>query len=256
MKHASPLPMTSTALFLVAALMTFGSGSVVQAAENPTSYGPVARIDTPILRIPLTKTPPTIDGVMDEGEWEDSAALSGFWYDFAQAAFVFMAPMQTQLQVYAAYDKEHLYIAYSSPVYPENSWLRSRGRFPDVTHHPQYGLIWDDHVELELRPYEKLDDAFRLGLFKWFINPFDTTADLYWSINHGEQRQWQSKAVVRNGVTGDRWILEIAIPLESMVHANYTGEDENGKPLVTLPPADGTAYRCWFTRGIGGNGGF
>ncbi len=255
MKHASR-PLMTFAAFVTAALMTCGFVSAVEAAENPTSYGPVARIDTPILRIPLTKTPPTIDGVMDEGEWEDSAALSGFWYDFAMAHFVFMAPMQTQLQVYAAYDKEHLYIAYSSPVFPENSWLRSRGRFPDVTHHPQYGLIWDDHVELELRPYEELNDAFRLGLFKWFINPFDTSADLYWSINHGEQREWQSKAVVRNGVTGDRWTLEIAIPLESMVYGNYAGEDENGKPLVTLPPADGTAYRCWFTRGIGGNGAF
>jgi hypothetical protein len=229
---------------------------VVQAAENPTSYGTVAKIDTPILRIPLTKTPPTIDGVMDEGEWEDSAALSGFWYDFAAAHFVFMAPIETQLQVYAAYDKENLYIAYSSPVYPENSWLRSRGRFPDVTHHPQYGLIWDDHVELELRPYENNAEAFRLGLFKWFINPFDTTADLYWSINHGEKREWQSKAAVRNGVTGERWTLEIAIPLESMVYANYEGNGGDGQPLVKLPPADGTAYRCWFTRGIGGNAAF
>ena len=182
------------AAFVTAVLMAFGFISVVQAAENPTSYGKVAKIDTPILRIPLTKTPPTIDGVMDEGEWEDSAALSGFWYDFATAHFVFMAPMQTQLQVYAAYDKEKLYIAYSSPVYPENSWLRSRGRFPDVTNHPQYGLIWADHIELELRPYENNAEAFRLGLFKWFVNPFDTTADLYWSINHGERHQWQSKS--------------------------------------------------------------
>jgi len=255
MKHTWHLSSTAAA-WITAALTLSSFLPFARAAENPTSYGKVAKVDTPILRIPMTNSPPTIDGVMDEGEWEDSAALSGFWYDFAQAHFVYMAPIQTQLQVYVAYDKEHLYVAYSSPVYPQNSWLRARGRFPDVTHHPQYGLIWDDHIEFELRPYENNAEAFRLGLFKWFVNPFDTAADLYWSVNHGEQRQWQSKARIRNAVTGERWTLEMAIPLESMVYGNYARQDGDGKPLVTLPPVDGTAYRCWFTRGIGGNAAF
>ena len=151
--------------------------------ELPTSYGAVAKVDTPILRIPHTKNPPKIDGVMAEGEWEDASALSGFWYDFAQAKFYFLAPIQTQLQVYAAFDKEKLYIAYSSPVYPEGSWLKARGRFPDVSHHPLYGVLWDDHVELELRPYHDIAKGFKLGLLKWFINPIATYADFYWSIN-------------------------------------------------------------------------
>ena len=55
------------------------------AVESPTSYGPVAKVDMPILRIPFVKSPPKIDGSMAAGEWEDSSALSGFWYDYAQA---------------------------------------------------------------------------------------------------------------------------------------------------------------------------
>mgnify|MGYP006279688937 CR=1 FL=1 len=252
-----PRAMQKLLMPLVAITILIGGfGPLARAIENPTSYGEVAKVDTPILRIPMTQNPPTIDGVMDEGEWEDSAALSGFWYDYGQAHFVYLAPMQTQLQVYSAYDKDNLYIAYSSPVYPENSWLRARGKYPDVTHHGQYGLIWDDHVELELRPYENNAEGFRLGLFKWFINPFDTAADLYWSTNLGEKRQWQSKAIIKNGVTGQRWTLEIAIPHESMVYANYAEQNQDGSPIVSLPPADGTAYRCWFTRGIGGNAAF
>ncbi len=74
-----------------------------------------------MLRAPFLKTPPVIDGSMAKGEWDDAASLSGFWYDYGQADVRFMAPPQTQLQVYAGYDMEHLYIAYTSPVFPANS---------------------------------------------------------------------------------------------------------------------------------------
>ena len=34
----------------------------------------------------------------------DASAISNFWYDFANADFRYLAPMETQLQVYAMYD--------------------------------------------------------------------------------------------------------------------------------------------------------
>jgi hypothetical protein len=224
--------------------------------ETPTSAGPVAVLDTPVFRIPQMAKPPTIDGRMEAGEWEDASALSGFWYDRFAAHFMFLAPIQTQLQVYGAYDKQNLYIAYSSPVYPEKSWLRARGRYPDVSHHPQYGLIWDDHVELEIRPYPDNVKGFRMGLFKWFVNPIATTSDQYWSMQRGNGYRWQSKAKVRCEVTDSRWTLEMAIPLKEMRHGGFAGEDDDGRPIVPLPPPDGTAYRVWFARAIGGNNAF
>lgn len=226
------------------------------AAPSPTSYGEAAKVDTPILRVPFAQKAPVIDGVMEEGEWEDASALSGFWYDYANSHFFFLAPHQTQLQLYAAYDKENLYVAYVSPIYPENSWLKARGRFPDVYGHPLYGLIWDDHIELELRPVSDNVKGFNLGLFKFFVNPINTTSDQYWSKKGGEGKEWQSGAKIRSGVDGKRWILEIAVPLKSMAYGAYAANGPDGRPLVTLPPPDGTAYRGWFTRGIGGNGDF
>ena len=244
---------SGAAAIAAAGLLLLSTLDPVLAVETPSSYGEAAKVDTPILRVPFARKPPAIDGTMAEGEWEDSASLSGFWYDYASAKFLFLAPIQTQLQIYAAYDTENLYIAYSSPVFPENSWLKARGRFPDVSHHPLYGLIWDDHVELELRPYHDIAAGFQLGLFKWFINPLGTTCDQYWSVTGGEGDRWQSTARIRCGVTGTRWIIEAAIPLKTMVYGNYTGKDERGNPLVKLPAPDGTAFRCWFTRGISGN---
>jgi len=38
--------------------------------------------------------------------------------------------------------------------------------FPDVSHHPQYGLIRDDHVELAIRPYHDNVKGFRR--IAWF----------------------------------------------------------------------------------------
>ncbi|NQT92396.1 MAG: hypothetical protein HQ559_06520 [Lentisphaerae bacterium] len=237
-------------------LLTALATRVVLAVESPTSYGPAARVDTPILRIPLMTKPPKIDGVIEPGEWEDSSSLSGFWYDFSLSDFRFLAPMQTQLRLYAGYDKEHLYFCFSSPVYPEDSWLKARGRFPDVLSHPLYGMLWDDHHELELRPCSDMTKGFQLGLLRFDVNPIGSVTDWYWSQKTGHDWKWKANAVIRSVADGKRWIVEYAIPLKSLVYESYRGNDEKGQPLVTLPPPDGTIYRAWFTRSIGGCGAF
>ena len=91
----------------------------------PSSYGDAHNVDTPILRVPFMSKPPKIDGVMSPGEWEDSSALSGFWYDMDFGIFEYLAPPQTQLQLYAGYDKDNLYFCFSSPIYPVDSWLKA-----------------------------------------------------------------------------------------------------------------------------------
>ncbi len=235
--------------------MLLGTAPAV-AEDTPTAAGEISTLDTPVFRIPMTKTAPTIDGVMQEGEWEDASALSGVWYDWYLSDYRFMASHHTQYQVYGCYDKENLYIAFNSPVYPKDSWFKARGRFPDVIFHPQYGLIWDDHIEFELRPYHDVVKGFRMGLFKWFVNAIGTMTDQHWSQKWGEGMGHQSKAKVASDFAQERWYVEMAIPLSELRHEDYAGADDSGQPLVPLPPPDGTAYRVWFVRGLGGNGAF
>ena len=241
----------SSWLLLISALVGAARGE-----ETPTSYGPAATVDTPVLRVPFCAKAPKIDGQMEPGEWEDASALSGFWYDYAFADFRFMAPEQTQLEVYAMYDKQHLYVAFTSPVWPEGSWLKARGRFPDVLSHPLYGTLWDDHTELEIRPYADMAKGFGLGLLRWDVNPIGTLTDWYWTKQNGHDFKWKSYAKVRCSVTDKRWIIEYAIPFACMRAGHYKGAESDGRPLVTLPPPAGTIYRAWFTRGIGGCGSF
>ncbi len=238
------------------ALWVSAFATYAQPPITPSAYGPAAQVDTPVMRVPFTANPPTIDGIMEEGEWENAASLSGFWYDWFLSDFRFMAPFETQLRVYAAYDHENLYIAYVSPVYPQDSWLKARGRFPNTIFHPLYGLIWDDHIELEIRPYHDNQRGFQKGLLKWFVNPIDTVTDQLWSTARGENLSFRSGAQVRSNVDGRYWTLEMRLPLENMRSDGYAGTREDGRPVVEIPPPDGTAYRAWFTRSIGGNGPF
>jgi hypothetical protein len=255
-RQNGPNPRAATVLAGALGWLVVLSATPAPALETPTSSGPVAILDTPVLRVPQTRKAPTIDGVKEADEWEDASALTTFWYDRSMSKFLFLAPIQTQLQVYAAYDRQNLYLMYRSRVYPENSWLKARGRFPDVTHHPQYGLIWDDHVELEIRPYHDNVKGFRLGLLKWFLNPIGTVSDQHWSQQSGEGLRYQSKARVASRAGAKHWVIEIAIPLERLRYGAYAGKTPDGAPIVDLPPVPGTAYRVWFTRAIGGNGAF
>ncbi|MCG3147029.1 MAG: hypothetical protein PCFJNLEI_00465 [Verrucomicrobiae bacterium] len=122
--------------------------------------------------------------------------------------------------------------------------------------HPQYGILWDDHIELEFRPWNDLAKGFQLGLLRFDINPIGSYCDWYWSQQTGNDMKWKSDAKIRSTVDGNRWVIELAIPFTGMRYGNYAGTDPAGAPLVKIPPPDGTIFRAWFTRGIGGNGRF
>jgi len=227
-----------------------------EAVPVPTSYGEASKVDTPILRVPMLTKPPQIDGIMAPGEWDDAGALSAFRYDIHFGMFVFLAPHQTQLKLYAGYDRENLYLCQVSPVYPEDSWLKARGRFPDTLMHPIYGMLYDDHTELEIRPVEDLALGNKLGLLRWDVNPIGTVCDWHYSTAGGQDYKYTSGAEIRTVADGKTWVIEYRIPLKALRYGPYGGNDENGRPLVAIPPTEGTAYRIWFARGIGGNGAF
>lgn len=221
-------------------------------------------IDTNLVRIPKTSEPPEIDGEMAAGEWVDASAVSGFWYwNYTRTShYDYLAPFETQLQVYMAYDNEKLYLAFTSPVYPRNSWLRARGRFPDVIEHPLYGIYRDDYVSFHIRPHDDKVLSRRLGGFGWFINPISSVGD-YGPEASDETgpsggRRWQSGVETAAKVTAERWVQEIAVPMEKMVMGPYAGKDKGGEPLLELPVRNDDQWcfyldRCtgeWGTHGF------
>ncbi len=216
----------------------------------------MALLDEPVFRIPRMRKLPKIDGAWSASEWEDASAVSAFWSSNVRAvpypAYQHLAPHQIQSRVYAGYDQKHLYLAYLVSTYPNNAWLKARGRFPDVYNHPRYGMMQDDHIEIELRPYHELTKGFKMGFFKWFANPLGVISDQYYTQKAGLGKAWQSKALVRAGETSSYWIIELRIPLAEMVVGDYAKKSKTGQPSIKLPPPDGTTYRSWFKNGIGG----
>jgi hypothetical protein len=238
---------------MAAGVMQAGAQEV---GEVPKSYGEASKVDTPILRVPFMTKAPQIDGSMAAGEWDDASALSAFRYDADNGIFTSLAPHHTQVKLYAGYDREYLYFCKVSPVYPEGSWLRARGRFPDTLMHPLYGLLNDDHTELEIRPVEDVKLGQKLGLLRWDVNPIGTLNDWQYGTAGGSDFKYASKADIRSIADDKNWVIEYRIPLKSLRYLGYDGKDENDRPLVQIPPSDGTAYRVWCARGIGGNGAF
>ncbi len=245
--------LTKRTLTALLASVALAGGTAAFAQQTPASYGAPSTFEHSQLRVPMVEEAPKIDGVKSEGEWTGAAGFSGVWYDFSQGNPRFLASHHLQPRAFFAYDKENFYILFSNQVYPDNDWLKARGRFPDVLGHSQYGVLWDDHVEFELRPYPNLRRAFRLGMLRFDINPIGTTVDWYWSTDAGQDRKWKSEAKIRTNVTKKRWYVEMAIPFKELRYGNYK-QKEDGKPLVQAPPPDGFRYRYWLHEGIGGNG--
>jgi hypothetical protein len=215
---------------LAAGVLVLLAARAAAEVETPTSSGPVSQRSISVLRIPMAEEPPKIDGVMAKGEWEDSAALSAFWYAI-HGQYFFMAPFQTQLQVYFCYDRENLYLAYTSPVHPRGSWLRALGRYPDVIEHPLYGIYRDDYYGWGLQPYHDPVKCSRMGGFYCWTNPISVMGD----VGPGVGRKWQAKATTRSEVTDERWVQEVAIPLASVRFGPYDANDAEGSPVVPLP---------------------
>ena len=233
----------------------------LRAAETPTSFGPVATVEESILRIPKVTKPPTIDGVFEAGEWEASTAFCCFWYPQVELSIdpAFLAGKQVRPRLHVGYDDANLYFAFVSPVYPESTWFRARGRFHDVWMHPLYGILDDDHYELELRPFADHRVGFTMGLFKFIVNPLGSYSDQFWSQQAGEGLSWEAAqygAKVVSNVGKTEWVVEYLIPYKALLQGRYAEKTPAGEPVVKLPPPDGTVYRCWFTRGIGGGGTF
>ena len=201
-----------SARFLLCFLLATVPAALAQ--EQPTSYGKAATVDAALLRVPMTQRPPTIDGRLSPNEWEDASSFSGFWYDSGGGAYNFLAPNETQNSVYMMYDRERLYIAATYPVFPEGSWLRARGRFPNVLMHPLYGVLGDDHIEIEIRPYHDAARGFVMGLVRWDVNSLNTVCDWTWSRKRGSyDMSYRSRAVIRSHIDAKLWAVEFAIPL-------------------------------------------
>ena len=236
---------------VITGLLLIASSLCISAVEPrvPTSAEAYARAPHPVLRVPYMSQPPTIDGRMHPAEWDGAAAYTGLWQDYGHDQFLNLAYHEKQATFWIGYDDEFLYVAHRSPVFPRGSWLTSRGKYRDVLSHPRFGVLWDDHIEFQIRPTGS--DEPSGPFFKWSSNPIDTPVDFLAGgyATAPIDTDWRSHYdIAGNWPDEEEWVTEMRIPLESMRYGPF--ED------LELPIADGTVWRAWLARAIGGTGGF
>ena len=198
-------------LLLVGPVACAGSG-------RPEADPPPA----PEVTLRATKSPPVLDGVLDEVCWtEDALRLTGFTYNRAP-----VEPADPQTVVRVVYDRDNIYFAFEclEPLIDEL-----------VANTPNRdGQVWvDDCVDFFIDP-----EADGKAYYQLAVNPRGVLMDIRWGtedkdFNAVGYRAGSSRA-------DDRWIVELAFRWDDFI----------------LSPAVGSTWRMNFCRNrLPGKGG-
>jgi len=170
-----------------------------------------------LVSVVKTETAPAIDGIMDEGEWNDAAAVTGLTatapedYKFGLRKMENVARDQSTFWI--TYDDQYLYIAHHSP--PP---ARIRQDPAQIA-----AMLGKDSVRLALAdPYPSGDDYWI------FVDPGGASAFTHGSRTHmgsprtpvpgshlkGLNHDWNPRVVHGSTQTLEGWVFEVAIPWE------------------------------------------
>ncbi|MBT3377866.1 MAG: hypothetical protein HN742_07520 [Lentisphaerae bacterium] len=166
--------------------------------------------NVPRVALPLMRTAPTCDGVINEREWQDAARIVGF------AAHRGGTITPRNGVFWLGCDGKQLFIAVRSQTPPDNSVLTR------AVPHPKNDVkaaFLDDSLELVLDPKRGREDGERAfyhlisnargALYDHANDPDDSRnpADFSWRLP-----KWS----FRSGVSDGWWHVEMAFPLESL----------------------------------------
>jgi len=171
-------PMTLAALLLILAACA-SPGRADQAA--------------PYLPVPLTSTPPVLDGRIDAQEWEAASCLAAF------TDFLTHDALQTQPHAWVMRDREALYLAARLPL--------GQGDRPVARAAGRDGAVWaDDAVEVFLAP-----DPSGTTYYQFIANSAGGRYDA-----RGQDASWNADWDAKALVAAEGWSVEFRFPFSSL----------------------------------------
>lgn len=164
----------------------------------------------PVLNVPRMASPPTVDGVIEPGEWRDAVrvmgvvATHGLGYKDRPVAF------------HVAWDENHLYLAAVSDILPGHRLYRSRReRFTT-------GVVYDDSYEFGIFLHDRNRLEGEVSSFlKMVLNAMGAGEymKIYPSIGQN-MYNWQPDPQLANRVYEEDgrewWAMEMALDLEDL----------------------------------------
>ena len=201
-------------------------------SEYAPSMERIERITAvPEMTVPRVKTPPEIDGVLDDVSWKHAA----------RARFVDMAGEEAEYgtEAYFTCDDSNLYLGFVNEE-PETT-----GMVANVTERDNVSgaPIWDDEVidiYIDATPdtpseYHQLIVNTRAAL--WDCHQVMGDSDF------SNPRNWDSNAEARTKVEDGRWVVELSIPFKDLgitelqsaeARANFYRMRVNSNVVVTM----------------------
>lgn len=187
----------------------------------------------PSITLPIRVSAPVVDGVIDEAEWREAVALSGFVRTNPDPV---LAAKGGEGQIYFATDGKCLYLAlrFAANNNDPGGGLASRaterdGAVPD-----------DDNIELVIK-----NDVDENQVYHLFVNARDTVFDRLWPKGTKADKSWNCPGLkVKSVVKARIWECEWAIPLESLgsprehVFVNVARNMPNNGAARLIPTSD------------------
>jgi len=212
---ALPLLHVLGATVFVAVCAALTSSSVVAAASRGD--------DQPFLRVGWHNVPPTVDGVLAPGEWDDAACVGGL-RDLANGRLLAVQP-----RLHLAFDDTALYVAVAVPAV-RGAQLRAKARERD-------GAVYsDDSVELFFSP-----GPTEKPYYQFVVNSLGTLFDA-----DGREPAWNALGA-RAGAskTGSEWVVELPIPFADLGVQSPVEGMQWGVNIGLNCPSRGTVTGSW-----------
>lgn len=152
--------------------------------------------ETPVAVCPLVEQGPEIDGRLDDAAWEGAEALGAFIrHDDS-------GPAGQQTEALVCTDAQTLFIG--CELYEDSM----QNLADESVEHDDPRIFRQDVVELFIRPDLNGEEYFHLAA--------SAAGSRYEAITTGGPIDWTPQWQVATSQTQDRWVLEVAIPLEEV----------------------------------------
>ncbi|MFK7980236.1 MAG: DUF5916 domain-containing protein [Saprospiraceae bacterium] len=160
------------------------------------------------LRISKTSEKIKLDGKLDEAIWQNTTAVSDFWYSFP----IDNEKAELETKVKVTYDDNFLYVA--AEMYdPNGTIIQTLKRDVD---------FWSgDNIVIVLDPVNQKSNGFMFG-----VNPYGVQMEGLLTGNTGSRgsrpgsgamnSRWDNKWYSKTSSTHDSWTAEVAIPFKSL----------------------------------------
>ncbi|HUB19881.1 MAG TPA: glycoside hydrolase domain-containing protein, partial [Acidobacteriaceae bacterium] len=188
----------------------------------------------PEMAVPKTSKPPTIDGDLKPGEWDQAAACTGFVKAFDGAL------SRAQSTAWITYDDKYLYVAFRNYRSEQLAIISVSGRRSDDD-----AIVADPSNEIWISPATTPATTYQT-----VVNAYPAVLDVKMIPSLGfTSRSWSGRWEVASRQSAEGWTIEARAPIAAFGFDHIADGATWRALFATDVLADGTGFRAWAPGG-------